>query len=183
MIRCNQTGMGKGFGYVNFAFRESVDTALAMKDKVTILNRIARIERCVKKMKKEEVETQKKGKKKAPKEEFSEKHILDKYYTAGNKGADNQEKKKKKPRHNRRDGNNQYREKPAPSKHDRLVQERKEKMAKFVKSKKKAEKEAKPFQGETTLEKEIKAPKKVPRLKKNSVEYRKKMIAEVLLKS
>ena len=38
---------------------------------------------------------QKKGKKKAPKEEFSEKHILDKYYTAGNKGADNQEKKKK----------------------------------------------------------------------------------------
>lgn len=53
IVRDRDTGLGKGFGYVNFVDRASVELALKM-DGAEFNNRALRISRCVKKLKKTE---------------------------------------------------------------------------------------------------------------------------------
>jgi RNA recognition motif-containing protein len=53
LVRDRDTGLGKGFGYVNFEDRAAVELALK-KDGAEFKNRALRISRCVKKVKKTE---------------------------------------------------------------------------------------------------------------------------------
>lgn len=51
IIRDQATGLGKGFGYVNFETSDAVELALKKSDVVDLRNRTLRISRCVKKLK------------------------------------------------------------------------------------------------------------------------------------
>jgi len=51
IIRDQATGLGKGFGYVNFETSDAVELALKKSDLVDLRNRTLRISRCVKKLK------------------------------------------------------------------------------------------------------------------------------------
>lgn len=61
VIRDNATGMGKGFGYVNFDSREAVNKALETKNQQELKGRNVRISKCVKKLKVKKDEKKMKG--------------------------------------------------------------------------------------------------------------------------
>ncbi len=83
LVRCAQTGVGKGIGYVSFAFMASVETALTMNGTVYINNRPVRVSKCVKKLKKKE-EVKKKAKPRSKKETWREDRFMKKYFRTYN---------------------------------------------------------------------------------------------------
>jgi len=181
LVRCQNTGVGKGIGYVSFSFVESVETAISMNDTVTINDRPIRVTKCVKKLKKKEENPrfQNKGKPRTQKNNWREDRFMKKYYTAGDTRPDNNLKKSNKFKDKFNDKVNQV--KPPPNAHDLKLKQRNVEMKKYVKTEKKIKREAKSYQGDSTLEKDMKIPKNIKPLKKSSNEYKKKMIAQKLL--
>lgn len=180
LVRCPNTGIGKGIGYVSFSFKESVETALSMDGTVTINDRPIRVSKCVKKLKKKEENPRlkKKGKPRTEKDKRREAQFIKKYYTQGDTKPDKfKDKFKQEIKPNKKFNG----VKPPMNAHELKLKQRNVEMKKYVKTEKKLKREAKSFQGDSTLEKDIRIPKSVKPLNKSSNEYKKKMMAEKLL--